>query len=72
MKEELFILIKESLEIESRDVALDDKFSDYPEWDSLAQLSLMAGLDEKFGLNLNSNEFTSIKTVRDLLARIES
>lgn len=71
MKEELLNLIKESLEIESREITLDDRFSDFPEWDSLAQLTLMAVLDEKFGLNLNSAEFNSIKTIGDLLIRIE-
>ena len=71
MKEELLNLIRESLEIESREITLDDRFSDFPEWDSLSQLTLMAVLDEKFGLNLNSAEFNSIKTIGDLLVRIE-
>ena len=36
-------------------------------WDSMAVLLLMADLDEKFGIQLEEKEMTSIATVRDIL-----
>lgn len=70
--EKLFEVLKQSLELESTDISLSDKFRDYPEWDSLGQLSLIASLDEEFGVVIEGGEFSAIVTVGDLLAKIET
>ena len=41
MKEKFINSLKETLEIQNREIQLSDKFRDYKEWDSLAQLSLL-------------------------------
>ncbi|MCU0387344.1 MAG: acyl carrier protein [Chitinophagaceae bacterium] len=72
MEEKLFDLLKEALEIEDRDLSLNDNFREYPEWDSLGQLSVIAALDENFGVVIDGAEFAGIKTIGELLAKIES
>ena len=36
-------------------------------WDSMGMLTLMADLDEKFKIQLDENDVTSLRTVGDLL-----
>ncbi len=72
MEQKLFELLKHSLELENTDISLSDKFRDYPEWDSLGQLSLIAALDEEFGVVIEGGEFTAIETVGDLLEKIKA
>jgi acyl carrier protein len=70
MQEKLFTLIKDALEIEGRDLDLNDTFREYPEWDSLGQLSVIAALDESFGVVIEGSEFNKINTLGELLAKV--
>lgn len=72
MQEKLFELIKEALEIEGRELDSNDNFRDYPEWDSLGQLSVIAALDENFGVVIEGVEFSRINTLGELLAKVNS
>lgn len=38
-----------------------------PGWDSLGQLVLMSGLDERFGIRLTEGELSKLRSVRDIL-----
>ncbi len=67
MKEEFIESLKEVLEIEDRDIQLSDNFRDYDEWDSLGQLSLIAMMDDEYGVVIEESEFSELKTVEDLL-----
>jgi acyl carrier protein len=40
-------------------------------WDSLGMLVLMAGLDERFDINLDTDDLGSLKGVDDILAVLE-
>jgi acyl carrier protein len=70
MQTKLFELIKEALEIEGRELDSNDNFRDYPEWDSLGQLSVIAALDENFGVVIEGAEFGKINTLGELLAKV--
>ena len=62
---------KEILEIEDREIALDDNFREYPEWDSLANLSVMAMIDEEYGVVIENAAFREIHTIRELFKAIQ-
>ena len=69
--EKVFIQkMTEALEIESKTVELSDIFRDYDEWDSLSQLSLIAMLDEEYGVEIESEDFKKLITVEDLLNEV--
>lgn len=72
MKERFLASFKEALQIEDREILLNDVFRDYPEWDSLGRLSLIAALDEEFNLQIEDKEFEKLITVGDLLTTIEN
>lgn len=63
--------LTEALEIESKTVELSDVFRDYDEWDSLSQLSLIAMLDEEYGVEIESEDFKKLITVEDLVKEVK-
>jgi acyl carrier protein len=60
----------EALELEDS-VQLSDNFRDYEEWDSLARLSLIAMLDEEYGIQIEEDDFEKLSTVEDLLQAVK-
>ena len=72
MKERFLASFKEALQIEDREIALEDVFRNYEEWDSLGRLSLIAALDEEFNLQIEEKEFEKLVTVGDILTTVEN
>ncbi|MEN7551146.1 acyl carrier protein [Rapidithrix thailandica] len=70
MEEQFINAFKEALEIEDKEISLNDQFREYDEWDSLGQLSLIAMLDENYSVVIENNDFEKIVTVGDLLNEI--
>jgi acyl carrier protein len=70
MKEKFINFLKETLEIQNREIQLIDKFREYKEWDSLAQLSLIAMLDDEYGVAIENEEFIKLITVEDLMNEV--
>jgi acyl carrier protein len=66
MKDKFIDVFKEALEAEDKIINMNDEFRNYDEWDSLAQLSLIAALDEAFEVEIEDEEFQTLKTVEDL------
>ncbi|MBB3185966.1 acyl carrier protein [Microbacter margulisiae] len=58
--------LKEVFEIEDREIFMDDQFREYPEWGSLAYLSVIAMLDEIYDFQIEEADFKKLRTVRDL------
>lgn len=71
MQNKFISLFKETLEIEDREISLNDEFRDYPEWDSLALLSVIAMIDDEYDLIIEGNDFAKLKTISDLINAIE-
>ncbi|MGY6522258.1 MAG: acyl carrier protein [Mongoliitalea sp.] len=63
--------LKEILEVEDRDLSLSDQFREYPEWDSLANLSVIAMIDEEYGVVIENSEFRKIQTLGQLVEEIK-
>jgi acyl carrier protein len=71
MEERFLYLIKETLDIQDRDLHLTDNFREFKEWDSLASLSLVAMLDEEFGVVINSQRLMQMNSLQDLFYAIQ-
>lgn len=63
----LLELVAEILEIEVDEVALTDEL-DAVGWDSLANISFIAEVDEATGVTIDADELANAKTVADLHA----
>lgn len=71
MKDKLISVLREALEMESDPIEAGDNFREYANWDSLSQLTLIALLDEHFGVSIPTSSFKELNTVQDLLSYVE-
>lgn len=62
---EFLDLFKEAIERED-DVKMEDHFRQYEEWDSMAYLSVIALMDDKYGKQMEEAEFKLLQTVGDI------
>jgi acyl carrier protein len=72
MQTKFLEVITQALEIEDRELSMTEKFKEFDEWDSLAQLTLIAELDDNFGVTIKSDEFKNIQTLQELFDYIQS
>jgi len=63
--EKFIELFAEALEREG-EIKMEDNFRDYDEWSSIAYLSVIAFMDEKYDTQIEEAEFKQLKTVQDL------
>ena len=70
--EEFLANVKDVLEIEDREIALEDEFRSYDEWSSLAFLSLIAMIDDEYDVILDGNTFKTLITLGDVMKAIET
>jgi len=72
MEQKFISAFKAALDMENHEIQLSDNFRDYEEWDSLGHLSVIAMLDEEFGIVIEQNEFNNLKTIGELIEAIKS
>lgn len=72
MEEQFVLQLKDVLEVEDRDLNLTDAFRDYPEWNSLAFLSVIAMIDEEYDVIIEGKEFKKLETVGDIVNAINA
>lgn len=66
------ILTEQMLEIfEIDEITPDIILRDLELWDSLSVISLLAVLDESYGINIEATELAEVITVSDLFAFVE-
>ena len=66
-KSEFIDQLKETLELEDRELTAETNLKDLEEFDSLAAMYLIAMVDESFGKELSADEIRSITTVSSLI-----
>lgn len=72
METKFINLVKEALEINQRSLVMSDKFKEFEEWDSLSQLTLIAELDDQFGVVIRMDDFKEINTLQELFDWIQN
>ena len=58
-------LFAEAIEREEP-ILLEDEFRNYPEWSSITYLSLIAMMDEEYGVQIEEEDFRKLRTVQAL------
>jgi acyl carrier protein len=58
--------------LETPEVKAADELKAFPQWDSLAVLSVIAMLDANYGVNLKAADFGAINSVEDLWNLVQS
>jgi acyl carrier protein len=70
MEAKFLAMIADVLELDSKDLGMNDVFRDYDEWDSLARLSLIAEIDEMYNIVIEDEVFKGLNTLQDLFSEI--
>lgn len=71
MEEKFLLKFREVLEASDKEIAMEDMFRDYEEWNSLAFLSLIAMIDEEFDVIIEGKDFKQLQTVGDIVQAIK-
>jgi acyl carrier protein len=71
MEEKFFEQLRDAFDAEGKSISPNDKFRDYDEWSSLANLSLIAMLDDSYGVVIPPDEFKKISTVGELMEEVK-
>jgi acyl carrier protein len=72
MLKDIIDLISECLEKDVAVIKGADEFRNYEEWDSLAYLSVIAAIDDNYGLVVPIEDFRACRTVEALAAYVDS
>ena len=63
--EKFIELFTEAIERED-EIKMQDEFREYPEWSSITYLSVIAMMDEEYGVQIEEAEFKKLRTVQAL------
>ena len=69
--QEKLALIEEVLDVEAGSLTQETMLSDVEEWDSIAALSLIVMLDEKFEKTVSGAQIKAMASISDILAYME-
>lgn len=61
--DQFIALFAEAIEREEP-ILLEDEFRNYPEWSSITYLSLIAMMDEEYGVQIEEEDFRELRTVQ--------
>jgi len=71
MEQKLIEVFRNALEIDkAKEITLNDSIQSFPEWSSLTQLSLIAALDEEFGVIIEMSVLEKLDTLQNLFDEI--
>ena len=69
--QEKLALIEEVLDVEAGSLTCETMLADIEEWDSIAALSLIVMLDEKFEKTVSGAQIKAMASISDILAYME-
>lgn len=72
MVQQIIDLMAECLEKGPATIQGTDEFRNYEEWDSLAYLSVIAAIDDAYGLVVPIEDFRSCRTINALAEYVEA
>lgn len=71
-KRDFLLCLDEMLELAPGSLAGDEKLEALESWDSLAVISFIALVDERFGIVVEGRRLAQARTIDDLLALVDS
>jgi acyl carrier protein len=57
--------------IEKKEISDDLSFGDLPQWDSLGHMSLMAAIEDQFGVEVNTDAIADLVNYKAILAFLQ-
>lgn len=68
MEQQIIEIIAKNIKTDTKNITKDTKMADIEAWDSLAQVMIMAEIEEKLGIYIPIDKALEIEGVADILA----
>ena len=65
-------MVSDKLDLPTNAIKLNDDFTEDYELDSLDMAEVMLGIEEEFGLRIDNEDFSKVKTVGDLVEKVDT
>lgn len=72
MKEKIIEIIVGVLKVDAAQVSLESGVGDIPNWDSLAQLTILQSVQDEFDVEFEPEEMMDIENVGDIVRTVEA
>jgi len=72
VKEKIFEIIANILELKAEEITLESTVGDFPTWDSLGQLNILQSVMDEFEVEFEPEEMMDIEDVNDIIKAVES
>ena len=72
-QKDFFMALEDAFdETNIEDLTLETNFRELDEWSSITALSLIASIDDAFGVALSGDFIKSVSTLRDIFSEVQS
>lgn len=68
---EVQAVIAEAIQVPIETITPDLAFGDLPEWDSLGHMEVMMLLEERFGIEINTDTIANLISIPEICAHLE-
>lgn len=72
IKEKVFEIIANVLNVNASEITLESTVGDFPSWDSLGQLNILQSVQDEFEVEFEPEEMMDIEDVNDIIKAVES
>ena len=72
MKERFIAFVAEIMEVDSDEISMETKYSEYNPWDSLMMLTLVMELEAEYGITIPMEKVNEVETLQDLYQLVET
>ena len=71
VEEGILRCVSDALSISAKEISMDTKRDDIPEWDSLGHIMIFMALEEKFNIKFSTGEIEKLDSLRDIYNKIK-
>lgn len=72
VKKTVIEIIAEVCSLDATSISAESSIGDFPSWDSMAQLTILSSIEEKFNISFEPEEMMEMEDVSDMIKAIES
>ena len=72
IKEKVLAIVAELCETEPANISENTTIGDFPQWDSVGQLTILSNLEETFEINFEREEMRESEEVKDIINMVQN
>ena len=72
IKQEVYAIVAKVCEVAVNEINDNTSIGDYPQWDSVGQLTIISMVEETFNINFEPEEMMEMEDVNDIVKAVEA